>query len=106
MRNPLHICNGKRKYLHIETYGLAAKPSRLVFEMGKVGDTISKQRRIGFMKRLRKVISLVLTLSMIAGSAVTAAFAASPTDEMSEREIRNAELSRDVAAPGHGFAGK
>lgn len=58
------------------------------------------------MKRLRKVISLVLTFSMIAGSAVTAAFAASPTDEMSEREIRNAELSRDVAAPGHGFAGK
>ena len=52
------------------------------------------------MKRLRKVISLVLTLSMIAGSAVTAAFAASPTDEMSEREIRNAELSRDVAAQG------
>ena len=31
---------------------------------------------------------------------MTAAFAASPTDEMSEREIRNAELSRDVAAQG------
>ena len=51
------------------------------------------------MKRLRKVISLVLTLSMIAGSA-DGGLCGFSTDEMSEREIRNAELSRDVAAQG------
>ena len=52
------------------------------------------------MKRLRKVVSLLLACSMIAGSTVTTALAASPTDEISEREIRNAELSRSVAAQG------
>lgn len=52
------------------------------------------------MKRLRKVVSLILACSMVAGTAVTSAFAASPTDEVSDRETRNATLSRKVAAQG------
>ena len=52
------------------------------------------------MKRFRKVLSLILACSMIAGSTATTAFAASPTDEVSERESRNANLSRRVAAQG------
>ncbi|WP_074017372.1 glycoside hydrolase family 3 N-terminal domain-containing protein [Anaeromassilibacillus senegalensis] len=53
------------------------------------------------MKRLSKsILSLALASSMLASMCATSAFAASPDDTVSEREVQNAALARKAGAQG------